>query len=166
MSRTNIKNVVPHWSSFSGRYFPTNLYKYIGDPQKIIYRSSWEKRFCIWCDNDPNITKWASEPFEIQYISPLDNKVHEYFVDFYVRQEREGVVTEYLVEVKPKKQLQKPVPPVIQSSKALEVYNEQCKTYIINAAKFAAAKTYAAKRGFKFIVATEDFIFSNGGGEE
>lgn len=160
MSKTDIKKVVPHWTSFSGKYFPKNLYKYIGDPQQIIYRSSWERKFCVWCDDCPDVTKWSSEPFEIQYVSPLDKKVHEYFVDFYIRVEVDKQVDEYLVEVKPKKQLQKPTPPKDNSIKSLEVYNEQVKTYLINSAKFAAARAYAAKRGFKFIVATEDFILN------
>lgn len=158
MSKTDIKKVVPHWTSFSGKYFPKNVYKYIGDPSQIIYRSSWEKRFCIWCDDSPEVSKWSSEPFEIQYVSPIDKKVHEYFVDFYIRVEKDGGVDEYLVEVKPKKQLKKPDPPKKNTTAALETYNEQVRTYLINSAKFAAAKVYAAKRGFKFIVVTEDFI--------
>lgn len=161
MSRTDIKKVTPHYNTFSGRYFPENLYKYIGDPQQIIYRSSWEKRFCVWCDTSNIITKWASEPFEIKYISPIDKRVHEYFVDFYIRMENNGVVDEYLVEVKPKKQLKPPAQPKNQSAKSLEVYNAALKTYLINSAKFKAAEAYAASRGFKFIVATEDFIFNN-----
>lgn len=159
MANTDIKNVKPHWDTYSGRYFPVNLYKYKGDPQRIIYRSSWEKKFCKWCDDNPEIVSWASEPFAIKYVSPLDNKVHEYFVDFYIRKESNGVVEEFLVEVKPKKQLTKPKPPSKYSATAIIAYNDACKTFIINRAKFDAAQKFAAERGIKFMVATEDFIF-------
>jgi len=155
---TDIKKVVPHGQTFSGRYFPKNLWKYIGDPQKIIYRSGWEKKFCIWCDDNTDVIKWASEPFPIKYLSPLDNKVHEYFVDFYVKIEVGGKEKEFIVEVKPKKQTVKPVEPKRKTAEAMKGYIQAMNTYIINYKKFAAARQFAAQRGFTFFVATEDFI--------
>jgi len=161
-SRTDIKNVKPTRNVFvSGRYKLKNATKYIGEPDKIIYRSSWERKFCVFCDTSQKIMRWSSEPFAIKYISPIDKKIHEYFVDFYIKiEQRNGLIEEYLVEVKPKAQLQKPVPPKKNTLKMVKVYNEQVKTYLVNVAKFAAAKSMAAKRGYKFLVVTEDFLFN------
>ncbi|MCK9575597.1 MAG: TnsA endonuclease N-terminal domain-containing protein [Candidatus Pacearchaeota archaeon] len=162
MAKTDIKSIVPSRNvNITGKYVARNPVKYIGDITKIIYRSSWERKFCVFCDSSQKVLKWSSEPFAIQYISPIDKRVHEYFVDFYIKIEQSnGVVEEYLVEVKPKAQLLKPLPPKKNTHKMLMVYNEQLKTFIINTAKFAAAKMHAAKRGCKFLVVTEDFLFN------
>jgi len=62
-------------------WYPTHPEKYNGDPNKIILRSSWEKRFCKFVDTNPNVIKWSSEAFRIPYISPLDGKLHNYIPD-------------------------------------------------------------------------------------
>lgn len=163
MAKTNIKNVKPTRNVFiSGKYKAKNAAKYIGDLTQIIYRSSWERKFCVYCDSSAKIIRWASEPFEIKYVSPVDKRIHEYFVDFYIKAEQpNGIIEEYLIEVKPKAQLKKPEPPKKNTLKMVKVYNEQVKTYLVNVAKFAAAKSFAAKRGYKFLVVTEDFLFNN-----
>ena len=51
--------------TYKGRYTPENPKKYIGDPSKIVYRSSWERRFMIYCDRNPLILSWASEELAI-----------------------------------------------------------------------------------------------------
>ena len=161
--RTDIKKIKPGRNvTINGKYKPKNPKKYIGDITQIIYRSSWERKFCVFCDSSQKIMKWSSEPFPLKYVSPIDKKIHEYFVDFYVKIEQDnGVIEEFIIEVKPKSQLQKPEPPKKNTLKQIKIYNEQVKTYLINAAKFAAAKSFAAKRGFKFLVVTEDFLFNN-----
>lgn len=161
-NKTDIKNIKPTRHVFiSGNYKVKNPSKYIGDITKIIYRSSWERKFCVFCDSSQKVIKWSSEPFGIKYVSPIDKKIHEYFIDFYVKIEQvNGVIEEYLVEVKPKAQLLKPELPKKNTLKMINVYNEQVKRYLVNAAKFAAAKSYAAKIGYKFLVVTEDFLFN------
>lgn len=163
MAKTNIKNIKPTRQVYvSGKYKVKNPQKYIGDVSQVIYRSSWERKFCIFCDSSEKVLRWSSEPFEIKYCSPIDKKIHEYFVDFYCKIEQSnGMIEEYIIEVKPKAQLKRPEPPKKQTLKSVKVYNEQVKTFLINTAKFAAAKAYAAKRGFKFLVVTEDFLFNN-----
>mgnify|MGYP001425258219 FL=1 len=32
-------------ASYKGRYLPINKDKYIGNPDRIVYRSNWERRF-------------------------------------------------------------------------------------------------------------------------
>ena len=65
--------------SYKGRYIVTNYKKYIGNPQKVIYRSLWERKFMVYCDSNPSIFAWASEEIAIPYLSPLDGKIHRYF---------------------------------------------------------------------------------------
>ena len=167
--RINIKNLPPRPIQnrhIQGYYRPVHEKKYIGDLNKIIYRSSWERVFCVFCDSSEKIIKWSSEPFPIKYISPIDKKEHEYNVDFYIKVEQNnGNVEEYLVEVKPKHQLMRPKQPKNQTIKNIKRYNSEVKTFLINRNKFSAAKTYAAKVGYKFLVVTEDFLFNHGKSE-
>lgn len=164
MAKGSIKNLKPTDENYiNGYYKVTNLEKYIGDPRLVIYRSSWERKFCVFCDTSNRILKWSSEPFPIKYYSPIDKKIHEYNIDFYVRLKQDnGIVEDFLVEIKPKKKLSPPEPPSKQTLKKLNQYNEAAKEYIINCAKFAAARAYAAKVGYKFVVVSEDFLFKNG----
>ena len=71
--------------AYSGRFSCKNPKKYRGDPTKIYYRSLWERRFMVYCDNNDAILEWASEEFFIPYRSPVDNKVHRYFPDFFIK---------------------------------------------------------------------------------
>ena len=71
--------------SYSGKFKPKNYKKYKGDPTKIYYRSLWERRFMVYCDNNSKIIEWGSEEIVIPYKSPLDQKTHRYFPDFYVK---------------------------------------------------------------------------------
>ncbi len=71
--------------SYSGRYKPTNIKKYKGDHLNIIYRSLWERKFMVYCDLNENILEWGSEELVIPYKSPLDNKWHRYFPDFFIK---------------------------------------------------------------------------------
>jgi hypothetical protein len=83
---SEIKSVKPTARSGfrQGYYTLSNPDKYVGDPTKIIYRSSWEYRFCRYCDLTESVIKWSSEPYPIKYISPFDNKEHNYYIDFYM----------------------------------------------------------------------------------
>ena len=71
--------------SYKGKFTPTHSNKYKGDSRNIIYRSLWELKFMKWCDRNVNILEWGSEEFFIPYVSPLDNRVHRYFPDFYMK---------------------------------------------------------------------------------
>ena len=71
--------------AYKGKYRPTRPYKYKGDPTKIIYRSLWERKFMQYCDSTTNVLEWGSEEIALPYRSPIDNKVHRYFPDFYIK---------------------------------------------------------------------------------
>lgn len=158
----SIKNVKPTKNSGfnQGYYNPQFPEKYAGKPP-IIYRSSWERKFMIWCDMNDKVITWASEPVEIKYWSRQDNKPHLYYPDFYFKQKKQdGSTKEYLVEIKPKAQIQKPQPPKKNSRKALKSYKFLAEQYVKNMDKYNAAKTYCEGRNWNFIVLTEDTILN------
>lgn len=121
--------------------------KYVGDPTNIVMRSSWETRFAIWCDKNPQILKWSSEETIIPYMSPVDGKPHRYFVDFKIQTVNNKT---YLVEIKPKKETEPP-----QGKKKTKRFLQEATTYLVNQAKWESAKRFAKTRGWEFIVITE-----------
>ena len=60
-------NTGPNAKTKQGYYSVINIDKYIGDPNLVIYRSSWEFAFCKYCDNAPSVLRWSSEPISIPY---------------------------------------------------------------------------------------------------
>ena len=139
--------------SYKGKYYPSYTRKYKGDPTNIIYRSLWERKFMVYCDKTERILEWGSEEIALPYRSPVDNKVHRYFPDFYIKvQENTGKIKRYLIEVKPHKQTQKPKKPKRQTKNYLrEVYE-----YAKNQAKWKAATEYCEDRLWEFKVMTEN----------
>ena len=71
--------------SIKSRFKPSFPRKYKGNAKNIICRSSWERRFCNYCDINENIIEWGSEEFFIPYVSPKDNRVHRYYPDFIIK---------------------------------------------------------------------------------
>jgi len=91
------------------KYKPRYPNKYNGDPTNIICRSSWERKFARYCDLNENILEWQSEEFCIPYRSPIDNKIHRYFPDFFIKyKDINGRVRSSLIEVKPLRQCSPP----------------------------------------------------------
>ena len=117
-----------------GRYRPLNPNKYMGNVKRITYRSLWERRFMLYCDRSDQIVEWASEELHIPYVSPKDNKWHNYYPDFMVNTCDGRVI---IVEIKPYYQ----------------------KKYKVNRAKWAAAEEYCEDHGYEFMVMTEKELF-------
>jgi hypothetical protein len=138
-----------------GYYKPHNPEKYVGR-LPIIYRSSWERKFCHWCDHNEEVIGWSSEPFEISYYNILDKKYHKYYPDFYVKMKKGEIYEEYVVEIKPKAQLKKPEPPKRNTKKALENFKYGYESYIRNLCKTDALNKLAEQRKFKVMLLTED----------
>jgi hypothetical protein len=142
--------------SLKSKYKPSYPKKYKGDPNNIICRSSWERKFCRWCDLNESILEWGSEEFWIPYLSPVDNRVHKYFPDFIIKiQEQSGSTKTYVIEVKPKKQT---IPPK-QRSRVTKSYLYEAKTYAVNQAKWKAASEWCKDRVLEFKVITEEELF-------
>jgi hypothetical protein len=150
-----IKNLKPSGRYKSGHYIPINKDKYCGE-YPIIYRSSWEHKLCIFLDMTPTISEWASEPFEIPYFSPIDNKMHRYYPDFYFKaMQVNGGAVKYVIEIKPSQYMTPPIRPEKQSTKLYERYNANLKRFLVIVAKMKAAKAWCAERGMKYIFGTE-----------
>ena len=111
--------------SIKSKYRPSFPSKYKGDPTNIICRSSWERKFCHWCDLNESIIEWGSEEFYIPYLSPVDNRVHKYYPDFIIKlRESSGKIKTYVIEVKPKKQTKPPT----KKSRVTKSYIHECMT--------------------------------------
>ena len=141
--------------SYKGKYYPSFPRKYKGDPTNIVYRSLWERKFMVYCDKNQNILEWASEEIAIPYRSPIDNRVHRYFPDFYMKvKETNGKIKNYVIEVKPAKQTKPPKKPKRQT----KGYIREAYEYARNQAKWKMAKEYCADRQWEFKVVTEKEI--------
>lgn len=154
----SIKNIIPDPKYKGGIYKPLNPDKYIGQ-MPIICRSSWERKYCQFCDLKDEIVKWASEPFKIKYYNPITGKEHDYYPDFYIKVAMpDGSYKEYIVEIKPKNYLKKPIPPKKNTTKSLNNYKYLYETFIKNFAKAEATKKFASERKMEFIILTEDSL--------
>ena len=138
--------------SYKGKYYPSYPRKYKGDPTNIIYRSLWERKFMVYCDKNQNILEWASEEIAMPYRSPIDNRVHRYFPDFYMKvKEFNGKIKRYVIEVKPAKQTKPPAKPKRQT----KGYIREAYEYAKNQAKWKMAREFCADRQWEFKVVTE-----------
>jgi hypothetical protein len=139
--------------SYKGKYQPSFPKKYKGDPTNIVYRSLWERTFMKYCDTNDNVLEWFSEEIAVPYRSPIDNKIHRYFPDFYIKvKESNGQIKKYIIEIKPKKQTVEPIP----QKRRTKGYIYEVYEYAKNQAKWKAAEEWCADRGYEFKVLTED----------
>lgn len=164
----------PKAKTKQGYYKVNNPEKYIGDPDLVIYRSSWEFAFCKYCDASPSITRWSSEPIKIPYYdrtakleechklgldpnNPANWQVKNYNTDFWIELNKgEGITEKIFVEIKPAYKLKKPTPPDRNAPlKEQRKFVKAAKEYLVNEAKFAALEAWAEKHGTKFHVFTE-----------
>jgi len=132
-----------------GIYTPVNSSKFLGT--RAIYRSGLELKFFKFCDLNENVLQWGSENIIVPYVSPLDGNVHRYYVDNYVVIKEGDAIKKYLIEIKPSKQTK---PPITKYKKKTNLIYEQ-KQYIINSAKWDAAKKYCTTKGLQFLILTE-----------
>jgi hypothetical protein len=144
--------------SYKGKYKPSYPQKYNGNSSNIIYRSLWERKFCVYCDLNENVLEWQSEEKCVPYRSPIDNRIHRYFPDFLIKvKEPDGSIKKYMIEIKPKKQTVPPPKPKRQTKGYIsEVYE-----YAKNQSKWEAAREWCADRGYEFKVITEDDLFGS-----
>ncbi len=137
-----------------GIYRPKHPQKFIG--KHAVYRSSFELRFMQWADRNPNVLEWSSEQIIVPYVSPIGGRAHRYYVDNFVVLREGDVIKKYLVEIKPHKQTQPPQPS--KRKKQQTMLYEQTQ-WVINQAKWSAAREFARKRNAEFIILTEKELF-------
>lgn len=137
--------------AYKGKYTPKNPAKYKGNPDNIIWRSTWEARVMKQLDENENVLWWGSEELFIRYYNPIDNKIHRYFPDFVVKvMKKDQTTMTYLLEVKPEAQTKPP-----KQKKKTRRFLEESKTYIINQSKWKAATEFCKDHGWVFKVITE-----------
>ena len=154
----NIKNLKPTMNGRTkqGYFNISESVKYIGAVKKVIYRSSWEQRFCIWCERSPVVEKWSSESIVVKYHCPIDNRVKNYYPDFLVKMS-DGKT--WLVEVKPAQEYKNPPSkPKRKTKKSLKTYEYLMKNYIVNTSKFKSAIAFCDSKGWTFFVADENWF--------
>lgn len=138
--------------AYRGKFQPSYPKKYKGDVRNIIYRSLWERKFMVYCDLNENILEWGSEEIALPYRSPIDNKIHRYFPDFYIKyRNKSGKTVKSLIEVKPLKQTTPPVKP----KRKTKGYLYEAYEYAKNQAKWKAARDFCDDRMWEFKVLTE-----------
>lgn len=134
-----------------GFYKLKNKHKYKGNPENIVFRSSWELKVLKYLDEHPSILWFASEELAIPYLNPIDKKPHRYFPDFILRVKRkDGKEETHMWEVKPYKQTQMPT-----QKKKTKRFLQESMTYAINQEKWRAAELFCLEHGWKFSVITE-----------
>jgi len=148
--KNNIKNFKPRKNSkYHQGYVPQQLCTKLFTTTKnepIIYRSGLELQFIEFCENNPKVKKWASEPLSIKYFSRLDDKECNYYPD-YVIETSDG--NHIIVEIKPYEQT---IKPDANDSKWLK------EQWIKNTDKWHAATDFAHNHNAKFIIITENFF--------
>lgn len=135
--------------AYRTQFFPKNKEKYIGDCEKIVCRSLWERTVCKFCDDHPSIVKWSSEEIAIPYVHPIEKKIKNYYPDFLIEIKENNNKKIWMVEVKPKKQT---------FLKENATKNEKY-TWAVNTAKWKAAETYCAKHNIEFKILTEKELY-------
>jgi len=138
--------------SYKGKFKPRNYQKYKGDPTNIVYRSLLERRFMVYCDEKPWILEWSSEEIVVPYKSPIDNRWHRYFVDFWIKYRKSNnEIKTLLIEIKPDSQTRPPV----KKEKVTRRFLTEVQTWGINQAKWKAASEYCLDRNWEFKILTE-----------
>ena len=136
-----------------GKFTLKNPDKYIGG-RTPTYRSSWEFAFMRMCDTNESITKWASESIRIPYRNPFTGKYTIYVPDFFiVYNDKTGKQHVELIEVKPANHTFKEQ---LGNSKVNKLH------YVVNQAKWGAARAYCKQKGMIFRVVNEGDIFHQG----
>lgn len=139
---------------YKTKFVPLNAEKYVGDVEKILCKSLWERKLCKYFDVQDNVIKWCYECVKIPYISPIDKKKHIYYPDFMVMlKEKTGNTKTIIVEVKPEKQTKEP------ANKKRKSYKNELVTFLVNEAKWEAAKNICSCNEWDFKLLTEKTLF-------
>ncbi len=118
--------------------FLTNRSKCLSE--SVQTRSSWEKSFCLWADQNNSIVEWASEEVTIPYVWRVDNKRHKYYVDFWAKYKNADREKQMLYEVKPFAEM---FPPKIPKRKT-KSYRDRVLNYLKNMDKWKQTMKFCA----------------------
>lgn len=141
-----------------GTYKLKHPEKYLGDPNNVVYRSSWEEYVFRIMDENPDILRWCSEEIAIPYPKPDiqtgQYRVASYYPDlFIVRRDVHGNIDRLLIEIKPHKQTKPP-----RSRKPSTRFREEYD-WLVNQKKWEAARAWCEQRNIQFQLLTEQDLF-------
>jgi hypothetical protein len=138
--------------SYKGKFQPKNPKKYMGDPENIIFRSSWELRAFKFMDERPEVLEWRSEEVIVPYFDPSTGRHRRYFPDIVARiQNPDGTTKTVMMEIKPMKETKEPK----VQKKRTKKYVTEVTTWATNQAKWKSAQEYCKDRGWQFVLVTE-----------
>ena len=136
-----------------GKFTLKNPDKYVGT-RTPTYRSSWEFAFMKFCDEHNSVTQWASEAIQIPYRNPFTGKYTIYVPDFFIAYgDQTGKQRVELIEVKPANQTLKEK---LGRSRTNQAH------YVLNQAKWEAARAWCKQKGIYFRIINEGDIFHQG----
>lgn len=114
----------------------------------VNHKSGLELKAFRYCDYNPSILEWSLEPFAIQYLSPIDSKMHRYYPDIWIRFKTGEV---FLVEIKSSAETKLP-------RKNDKMYAKKMQTFLVNQAKWQAAKGFCEVNNMHFQILTEKVL--------
>ena len=164
-----------------GFYELINTKKYMGDPTKVRYLSTWELAMMRYCDIDPSIVRWSSERIEIPYMMD-DGTLHRYYPDLYIEKKHANnsdLYDRWIVEIKPYKEIYPDFMIYNTADKKwvelspeqmhknltpskLESYEYQYKTFKKNMFKWTKAIEWCKKNGYEFKLLHEHYLKERG----
>ena len=168
-------NSKPNNSKYnSGNYIPVNKDKVIrfNKDGGVYYRSGWERIIMKYLDAKPEIIKWGAECISIPYqMQHFENgmsviKNHTYYSDFYYEIKSGDNIDCVVVEVKPKKEYNMAIAlkegklsvPDAGGVKKLKNFEYDVKMAYKNLNKWETIIKFCNKKGYKFIIITEDHL--------
>lgn len=143
-----------------GKYKIKNPNKYMGNPMDIVYRSSWEYKFMVYCDLTPEVIRWGSETLTIPYVD-YKGKSRRYIPDFYVETRNSQfpeLMNRFLIEIKPDAETREPIIPKTISEKKLKNLQYACGVWQKNKHKWYYANEWCKRRDIQFKLVTEKHL--------
>jgi len=152
-----------------GLYLPKNKDKIIklNSQGGLFYRSGLEQKMMIYLDTNENIIFWGAEHLRVPYTKTewvyesqeYKTTEHGYYPDFYYELKRsDNTVSRVVAEVKPYSETIEPRMPDKPTAKQLKNFEYALKMYNKNLSKWKAMIEYCERKGFEFIIITEQHL--------
>jgi hypothetical protein len=152
-----------------GIFYPKNKDKVVKLNAKggLFYRSGLEHKMMIYFDNNEKIINWGAEHLRIPYqktewvseSQEYKTTEHTYYPDFYYELKREdGTVSKVVAEVKPMSETTEPKMSQNPTAKQMKNFEYALKMYNKNLSKWNYMIEYCNRKGFKFIIITEETL--------
>ena len=152
-----------------GLYLPRNTNKVIklNSQGGLYYRSGLEQKMMIYLDTNERIIHWGAEHIRVPYTKTewvsetqeYKTTEHGYYPDFYYElQKSDGSVSRVVAEVKPSSETMEPKLNEKPTAKQLKNFEYSLKMYNKNLSKWRAMIEYCERKGFEFIIITEQHL--------